>query len=403
MKFWLTVVVGVVVVTGVGTVLFVSTPNMQTFAEVDAQSGEPSSPEGLPKTVVEKTSDEVGKVAQMHEGESEFVIRNGGAAPLTLKPSKPSCTCAAVTVETAGDQGERQFIKLTSVDGTPPKWLTERSSDDLAFVSLAPGKSARIIVQWDSKQRVGKYSVHAVIRTNDPLKKSVAFTVKLDVERDIEIKPPTLRLGNVTEGKETQRTVYIFSSVHENLELAKTRFSSKTFTVATEPLVPEELKELDAKSGVKVHVTFSGRMPIGYFREAFRFESSTEPGKERLIPIEGHLAGRITLSPRGVRFGVVARGAKHERQVQIFAKGMAEGEQLVIGSIEPEFLEAKIVKDDRLKIRWLLTVTTPVDAPAGLFKGAISISDQDGVKRINLPVNGTISNTTRTASAKAAN
>ena len=70
-----------------------------------------------------------------------------------------------------------------------------------------------------------------------------------------------------------------------------------------------------------------------------------------------------------------------------------------LGAFEPSFLKVEVVKHPKYKILWLLNVTVPKDAPVGIFQGNISICDRNGVKKINLPVRGTVSNLVQTASS----
>lgn len=365
MKFWFTVIGGIVVVTAISTAVYVYNPEMQTAQPVTVKP-EPVISGDLPKAVVaDGPKKTMGKVPQLFKSKSVFEIKNDGQAPLELTPGQPNCTCAGIEV---------------------------------AKLKLLPGESTPVTVSWDTKERVGEFTVNAPVATNDPFNKNIAFQVSVDVQQDIKWDPANVNFATISEGKQATQPLRIFSTIHDDLKISEPALSSKSIQAKVEPLSAEELKQLEAKSGAKVTFTVDGTLPVGHFFEKFNFATNLERAPLRSVDIVGDVEGKMVMTPNRVDFGPIVQGQAHERKIEIFAKGLAADDVLKIETIDPKFVTAELVNDPAFKVLWRLKVTVPDNAPGGTFSGYISIADKAGNRKLNLPIKGVVSGAAQTAS-----
>ena len=391
MRFWITIVIGIVVVTALSTVMFVSNPDMQ---QRPPRAAEPASTQlsgDHPKAVTDTMEKKLENLPQAHQGKTSFEISNGGKAVLTLVPLKPSCTCAAIELVKETAQG-KEFIRLKSnKDSGSGGFRTQVSREDLSEIQLAPGEKAECRVEYDTRSRLGRYSIAAPVRTNDPLKKQINFRLLLEVMRDVIVEPANLVFGRLSEGRPAKSTVWIYSTIHDNLQISDLTVSSKLLKVDTKSATPEELKKLpEAKSACKVIVSTDGTLPVGLLQERFTFKTNIERVAELSVGLSGTVEGKMVVTPSRLNFRVVDAQSTPSVKANIFARGLPEGQELVVAKIEPAYVTAQLQRDQIHKNLWRLTVKLAPKAENGSFKGLISIHDTADKPRLSIPVEGIV-------------
>lgn len=388
MKFWISLVAGVVLLTIVGTVMIVLNPGMKAPKAAEPELEETTGPQ--PRLVVAGESTlEFDNVAQGITDEATFVVENKGEGELRLTPYYPKCTCAGLEVKqkTPAEPTE-DFIRMKAKD---KKWSTTASKNSPGFVTIPPGGSAEVTVQWDTTNRLGKYSVAGELKTNDRSHKLLTFTINLNVKRDIMYhEAPEVEFGTLSQGEKSERTILIYSPIHEDMKIVETSTSTAALQAELRP-IPDDLREsLAAKSGNLVAIISDGTLPEGHFRHELTFATSLNPNNRETVPIRGTVRGKMELLPSVVNFGVAAAGKQHEVVVKVFAHGLDKERKLKIAELTPSFLKAEIKNDETFPTLWELRVQLEASAPAGTFEGNLSIADDQDVKRVNIPTKGVV-------------
>lgn len=367
MKFWISIIAATIVVTGVSTAVYFANPDL-VVKPAPTVTAPPAPTGALPKLVAESTEEDVASVAQNHKGTSSFFIRNDGEANLHMSKQSTSCTCSA--------------LRFVSLDG--------RKFENDQLAELKPGERIKLEVDWDTGARRGDFAVNAVLRSNDPLRPTASFTVKMKVEQDLHFSPEVLLFGTLVEGRPTEGFAYVYSKLHENVDFSFLSCSAPAVKVSLSPMSESELAKFKAKCGKKIDVKIDGIMPVGDFLESIVLKTSLTRIPQIQFQVYGVVTGKIELIPSRVDFQVVSGQKPEQRKVSISARGMEEGRTLKVASVEPKFLETRIERDPAAKVLWRLVITIPTSAPPGPFKGAISIADDKGVKRVNIGVSGTV-------------
>lgn len=369
MRFWLTVILGAVVVTAISTTLYFLSPEISSESKTAVVDSDTSvAPKGkIPKVVAEQTQEERSAVPQEFTGESRFVLRNAGEAPLSLRLGNKSCTCVEFRFEGNG---------------------ASKQSDQAATV--APGDSVQAVLGWKTEHKVGRNGLNAVITTNDPLKQQVTLVVTLNIERDLIVGPDVLNFGELTEGAKASQSCLILAPLQEKVQFTDPVPTLPQFRASITPLSPEELTKQKAKSGVKLTVDVDGMLPVGDLLERVEVKTTSTRVPRIGVPIMAYVRGKIDATPNRIDFGVVSGSHSKVQKVSISARGLPPERSLKVLSHDPSFLKVRLTKDPKLRVIWRLEVEIPAGAPAGEFKGQVSIGDDQGAKRLNLAVKGTV-------------
>ena len=104
----------------------------------------PNPDEPQPTLAIDETDFDFGVMDDDATMRHEFVFRNEGPGTLTLTKGDTTCRCTVV---------------------------------DLRETQVAPGKSAAITIEWNSKNQAGPYRQSATVYTNDPDRPRVTLTI----------------------------------------------------------------------------------------------------------------------------------------------------------------------------------------------------------------------------------
>lgn len=110
--------------------------------------------------------------------EHTFLLRNTGAAPLTIRRVKPSCGCTAAKL-----------------------------SDPV----IPPGGEAKLATRLDLKGRKGDLRKSILIESTDPVQPRLRLWLQGKVVRDLELHPSFINFGAVAEDAVLTRTVELRS------------------------------------------------------------------------------------------------------------------------------------------------------------------------------------------------
>jgi hypothetical protein len=140
-----------------------------------------------PKAISDELDFNAGDIQQGSLISHEFVIKNTGSDPLTLKIK--SCTCGGVKYE--------------------------------APSSITPGKTDKIKVSIPTKFLKGSYQRDVLIETNDPEKKEIHFTIRATVQEVLSVEPHSVIFGRVKTGSSETREISITNSSKESVTISE--------------------------------------------------------------------------------------------------------------------------------------------------------------------------------------
>ena len=317
----------------------------------------------LPKVVVVggETFD-FGYMEQDTKGSHDFVIRNGGDAPLTLIKRDTTCKCT-----------------FSSLDND----------------QLQPGESTKVQLEWTAvaNPHSDAFRHSAMIETNDPHRQHLRLTLEGKVGHSHKVFPDELVFTSISVGEETTGELYVHSFVTDEIKIIGHEFlDSKTadrFDLRIEEMSAEQVKnEERAKAGKIARVVIKPGLPLGPFQQTIRLTLDL-PGKPTVdVPIEGSVVGDIAiLGPvRGpapwndelkrLNLGRIKRdeGAK-SLGLYLLVKGDHRDQlKFDVRKVEPEFLRIKFEKPEAVTdkvVKVPFTIEVPPGSPAGDHTGGI--------------------------------
>ncbi|HVJ81381.1 MAG TPA: hypothetical protein VNC50_09965 [Planctomycetia bacterium] len=377
MKFWLTVILGVIVISAGTATMLVLNPNMRRsnqLAEIDP-SEKSNAPQGraVPEGAMEH---KLGVVAQHKEGQVVYKIKNEGEAPLQLDAGQTTCTCTSLFLD------KREW-KLSD---PPPEKETMRR------VILQPKEIGYVMARWASKDKLGLQNVGIPIGTSDPKQRAIHFKLSLDIYQELMLTPASLDFA-LEEGESANRYVDLLSVLRDKVEAKDLQITVPFLTARVGQTPKETLQKHSAKSGVRIYVDANGKQPVGSFTEYLTFMATTSAGtkEERRVPINGVVAGEIfhTLERSSFDFREITLATYKPKEARIFAKRLKDGEILKVGETAPNFVKATIAPHPEYPKAWTLRVEISPDAPEGKIEnGKITVLDGKGNQKLFLKVTG---------------
>lgn len=366
MKFWLTLTVGIVLVTALATGFYVgmpkSRPGPRSWTAPAAPSGD------HPKAAFDATEKRLENVGRK-EGHTDFEIRNEGPVPLELGRGKLNCDCAGARLHKPGmgpDENER-------------------------YLRLAPGEVGTYTIDWNTTKRTGDVRIEAELITNDPTQRSIYFRLLLEVRPDVAVEPTVIVFGEVGVGQTgVEGTVEIFSTTRDDLAVTNPTTTSKAFSVRLEPMDAAALAERKAKSGVRAIVRIDGVLPAGPLDHLFTFSTNSPHEPQGMVALTGTVMGQFEAVPSRIQFPAGTPDKEHRQNVSVFARSLPAGQTLVVGQVLPPFLQASLEQDPRSPVLWKLAVVVPKGAPNGPFAGMITIRDEAGTDKLVVLVQGIV-------------
>lgn len=292
----------------------------------------------------------------------EFVVRNVGLAPLTLRVLSTTCKCT-----------------IGNVSKEPIK------SNDSVNVKL----------EWSALINPGPFRQVATIETNDPVNPRLELSVEGEVTEATGIYPPDVVFDKVTAGEVKSADVYIMAFTQDNLRVSEPEFSNtetrQFFDVNVTPVEPKDLPNPKAKAGVRVRVSTKPGLRLGRFDQWLSLTTNNPDAEKVKIPIVGRVIGNISIHGRmwnedqGVlRLGRVKSDAGVDAPLTVVIRGQdAEKVQLSIASVDPPQLAAKLGEPKKVKDS-LVHVPLSIEVPPGTPPMARLDIDQHDEARVVL-------------------
>lgn len=277
----------------------------------------------------------------------EFVVRNGGDAPLKLAVGETSCKCTAAALD---DQ------------------------------EVAPGDSTTVRLEWNTGDDVGPYRQWSSLITNDPTRREIILIVDGSIRGDYRIEPPTILLGDIVPGDSPPAgEVVVISNRDSDFLLDQCQVTSDAMQATVTPLSADRLRAFGAAHGYVVRLQVSGDLPKGDVFHAINVAvkpSSAKDEVQRLsIPIEGRVLGRIAvMGPLidqfgHIRFGTKAYGVGAKARLKVVVRDDEPQLKLTNLRVEPSFVKVALTPSPANPRHYDLLVEVPPDAPPCAHRG----------------------------------
>ncbi len=358
MSRWIIIAVVVVCLTAVATFVIQSGPSTEN-TETSRAVAERKGPQPKVEIAGEVVHD-FGTMSQESKGSHDWEIKNVGEGTLELWLRQTTCVCT-----------------LANLHKLPDK------------VTVEPGNSFKINLNWDTQHKPNPYSQGATIGTNDPKLPEFNIGVKGDVYPPVEVFPPDITtLNGISNEEVTTARIAVVSKDRPALQIKGLTTSRPAQIVAKqEPLTDEERSQLRTKGGHRVTVEVRPGMPLGAFKEELVIETDHPLRPLVKVTIAGRATGPIIVLPERLLIRGMTSVEGGSQDLTLLVRGGRATKFDVVK--EPKGVKVDISPNDTatLKGRYRLRATVPAGTPAGEIRGDIELkTDHPKATEVKIPV-----------------
>jgi hypothetical protein len=282
----------------------------------------------------------------MKQGEirsHDFVVKNVGDGPLTLRVGPTTCKC------TLGVASE---------------------------APIQPGESTLVHLEWHSIEGAGAFRQTATLLTNDPQRPQFALVIEGAVSTPEKIEPPEFLFDKISAGQSKSATVYVMSMFEDQIAVSDAELALPEardfFDIQIDPVERDELPDSEAKAGVRVTLTAKAGLPLGAFNQRLKLRTNLPDAEWLEIPAFGRVISDISIhgnrwdEERGaLRMGIVDRSEGKRERLNLVVRGEGAADvQFSIASTDPAELKATLGTPNRLSDT-LVHVPLEIEVPAG--------------------------------------
>jgi hypothetical protein len=298
----------------------------------------PAAPASQPKAVAVEPIKDFGSIPKGDKVNHDFEIRNEGSSTLEITDARPGCGCTVAS-----------FDK-----------------------SVAPGKSGRVHVVFDSGSFNGPVAKGVTVYTNDPANPQIELTLRAKVEPYIAVKPGYARYSIVRgEGKEGTIVQTLYAPDGSPMDVVKVDSPFPYLKVGfREAQEGERLSDVKVKQW-RVETTLSSEAPVGPL--AGMVTVHTNHAKQKLveIPVSGFVRPVLAVTPPKADFGRIELKQPHRRSFSV--KNFAT-EPIKVISVDPpgQGFEAKVESLEEGR-NYVVRLTLDPGLPKGPFHKQLTI------------------------------
>ncbi len=325
-------------------VVFGLTLNVQLTSQAFIQESQAQQTKGSPRAQVKVDSFDFGSVKQGATVTQTFSVFNKGNAPLKILDVQADCGCTVAEPESR---------------------------------EIGAGSSANINVVFDTTGFRG-YKVKTVrIYTNDPQDNALVFSLKGNIQRDVELDPARVYFGTIRRGQP------------ETIEVKFNKYSTEE-TKITDILGRSESIEIE-RTDTGFLVKLKDTVPLGIFRDRIVVKTTSKETPIIHLPVFARVNGDIVAQPSDVSFGLIEGPLVKEvsRDVSLSYSGPSDLKIVDLES-DTQGLVAEVVEgEEGSKIRVKLK-----PGVRGVFHSKVTVEtnhpDPDQ-KIVEIPVYGIVS------------
>ena len=309
-----------------------------------------------PKAVAVDPIKDVGTIPKGDKVNHDFEIRNDGGAPLEISDVRPACGCTVAS-----------FDK-----------------------SIAPGKSGKVHVLFDTATFNGPVAKGVTVYTNDPANPQLELTLRAKVEPYIAMKPGYARYTIVRgEAKEGTIVQTLYAPDGTQMDVVKVDSPWPYLKVGfREAQEGERLPDVKVKQW-RVETTLSSEAPVGPLAGMVTVHTNHSKQKLVEIPVSGFVRPVLAVTPAKADFGRIELKEPHRRAFSI--KNFATEPIKVIGVDPPgQGLEAKVESLEEGR-NYVVRLTLDPGMPKGPFHNKLTIhTDSPKSPILEVELTGTV-------------
>lgn len=388
MRFWLTIILGAILLTGVSTVVLLNNSHLiPPDKQETAQAPINEAGTGGVAVIVGPNSDKHDNVPQNYESHSTFKVKNAGTGPLALWSKPTTCVCSHLLLSHKTISTKEEGSKT---------------------IQIQPGEEACVTAFWDTKDRLAQVEVGIPVGTNDPQKRELAFRLELYVRQEIITSATGFDFGTLDEREKRSVSVDIYSTLRNDLEVLKPVSTVPAFKPRVTAMNQAEKEAVKALSGYKLTIDTDGTLPIGQFREQVKLTTKISGRtEEKTLLIGGRVMGDIEVAGASglpgsdpswevLDFKVVLGHKPPAVTRYIIARKLPLNENLTLGVVRPPYVKAELIRRNPKLQNYVLRATiVGAVKPGPIEGGLVSVLDNKGVPRLQFPVRGVIDLTYR--------
>lgn len=313
-----------------------------------------------------------GSMKVEESGSHEFIVRNTGASPLTLRRGTTSCSCTVSDFEES-EGGAPEGRKV-----------------------VPPGGSTAVVVKWKAKPPGGPFRQQATITTDDPRRPELVFFVEGIVVPNWKAVPPAVMV-RASASSGDSRTIDVFTFGESPPEVRKVSIdhpqAAQFFSLATTPLAAADLAaEPSASGGFRLAVDVKPGLPLGPLRQLITIDFDMPEPTMAQIFVEGSIGGDLVLlgpgwdsSRRALMLGTVSGKTGHRSQLFLTARGPHRGSvKPVVREVVPDSLQVTVGAADEIGDGNVLRLPLEIVIPPGSRPANHLCSQQGPAGRIVL-------------------
>ena len=272
-----------------------------------------------PRVVVGETTFNFGVLDPEISSQHDFSIQNTGGEALELKLGGTTCKC---TISGISDN------------------------------RVQPGQTATMTMQWNTGRYNPRFNQSAVVRTNDPLKKELEFTIEGQVRTLISALEQQITLAPAEPDAVLRADVSLFTQSWPDFEIAGVTAQLPGLKWTVEPLT-DPPTDWQATAAKRLKLEFTCPAAQGRFTEQVRIDIKSPGSQEQphhlYVTVSGGVQRRVawygpTIDERGIiELGNISQGKG--AKARLLAKVRDSERDLGQTKVEvfPAFLKATFV------------------------------------------------------------
>ena len=298
----------------------------------------------VPRIQVEQASYNFGTMQRGTTKSHEFVIRNVGTAPLTIRNGGTTCKCTLSQV---------------------------------AEESIAPGGKTTVKLEWTAKADNGPFQQTATILHNDLSQPKVDLQVHGEILAVSGVEPRDFLFDRLAVDEVKKAEVFVMAMLQDELTVDDPTISDPAirdkFDIKIEPVEKDKLPNKLAKRGYRISITTKEGLPIGRFHSWLTIKTNLPEAEKLEIPIVGQVIGDISAGATsgwseelgGLIMGTIKSSEGGHGKANLIVRGAdADKVKFEVKSVDPAELKVTLGKPVHLKDT-LVHVPVNIEIPVG--------------------------------------
>jgi hypothetical protein len=343
--------------------------------EAPATPAPSPAPRSVPKIAFDPPTLDLGKISDDKNVSGTLTIRNDGDADLTISGVSSSCAC---TIPVLGGK----------------KMDTQNKEASKASVTLKPGESTSLEVEYHPAGKRDKQSQKVTIKSNDPARREAVVELVAMVQPILRVDPAMISFGDLARG-DVKTVIATVTGRTPDFAVPLVTTGNDAITARILDTVDVEEEGLKLRQ-VRVEFTLTASRPTTI--AGIAAIRTTDPRRRLIsVPITGAVLGDLALDKQKLALKPSAPGSAVEQTIRLSSRvgkpfKVLAVEDKAAGAAAPAWELVPAGEDAPGATDLKLAFTAP-DKP-GSWKGTLVITtDVPDQEKIEVPYFGSIRST----------